>query len=181
MSIRSFLLISLFASLLLGSCVNDLEKIKKVTFSSNDPDEKTRELYLMYSDSGRAQIRLYAPIAESFTKKGKQVQFNEGVKVEFYNPNGDLSSILTAQYGEINEEEGTMLVRDSVRMFNPIKNQHIENEAFFLNRRDSTIYTDKMVTIRTPKALLFGKGIKTKQDFSYYEFLQPQGKILINK
>lgn len=159
------------------SCVNDLETIKKVTYKANDPDDKTSELYLTYTDSGYAKLRLYAKLAESFSKPERVVKFKDGVRVEFYNENGSLASILTALYGEINEEEGTMMVRDSVQMFNPARNQRMETEALYWNRRDSAIFTDKLVTIRTEKAMLFGKGIRTKQDFSSYEFLQPQGRI----
>jgi len=162
------------------SCVNDLDSIKRVTFKPNDPDEKTTELYLTYTDSGYAKVRLYAKLAESFTKPTKVVKFREGIKVEFYNEDGTLASILTALYGEINEEMGTMMVRDSVQLFNPEKNQRMETEALFWNRADSTIFTDKMVSIRTQKALLYGTGIRTKQDFSNYVFLKPQGKLDIN-
>ena len=164
----------------ISSCVNDLEKIKKITFDPKDPDEKTRELFLTYSDSGHAKIRLYAPIAESFSRNGKVVQFNEGVKIEFYKYNGTLGSILTAQYGEINETEGTMLVRDSVRMYNTDKDQHLETEVLYWNRIDSSIFTDQLVTVKTPKMLFLGKGLKAKQDFSSYEFLEPQGRFKID-
>lgn len=159
------------------SCVNDLESIKKVTYRENDPDDKTSELFLTYTDSGYAKIRLYAKLAETFSKPERVVKFKDGVRVEFYNEDGSLASILTALYGEINEEEGTMMVRDSVQLYNPQKNRRMETEALYWNRTDSTIFTDKLVTIRTAKALLFGQGVRTKQDFSYYEFLKPQGRI----
>ena len=174
--------ICLGLSCFLSACVNDMEKIKEVTFDANDPDEKTRNLKMVYSDSGMAKLKLYAPIAETFTKKdGKVVQFNEGVMLEFYKSNGRLGSTLTAQYGEINETTGKMMVRDSVRMFNTDKKQTMETEVLYWNRKDSTIFTDQLVTIKTPKMLLFGKGLKTKQDFSAYEFLEPQGRIKIEK
>ncbi len=162
------------------SCVNDLESIKKITYKPNDPDEKTTELYMTYTDSGYAKVRLYAKIAESFSKPNPIIKFKDGVKVEFYNENGSLASILTALYGEIDEEKGTMMVRDSVQLFNPEKNQRMETEALYWNRSDSTIFTDKMVMIRTPKSLLYGSGVRTKQDFSKYVFLKPLGKVDIN-
>ena len=97
--------------------------------------------------------------------------------MEFYAEDGSLASILTALYGEINEEMGTMLVRDSVQLFNPKKNKRLETEALFWHRADSAIFTDKMVTVRTPDALFYGKGVRTQQDFSAYEFYQPLGKL----
>ena len=111
------------------SCVNDLESIKKITYKPNDPDEKTTELYMTYTDSGYAKVRLYAKIAESFSKPNPIIKFKDGVKVEFYNENGSLASILTALYGEIDEEKGTMMVRDSVQLINPEKNQRMETEV----------------------------------------------------
>lgn len=171
------LLIVLLVSGLISSCVNDLESIRKVAYRPNDPDEKTTGLYLVYTDSGYAKVRLYAKIAESFSQPEELVKFKDGVKVEFYNEDGSLASVLTALYGEINESEGTMMVRDSVQLYNPHKHQRLETEALFWKRSDSTIFTDKMVTIRTEDALLFGSGVKTRQDFSHYEFLKPRGRI----
>lgn len=176
----------LFASLLVtaiisSACVNDIEEIKKITLNKNDPDDKTSNLFLTYTDSGYAKVRLYAPLAETFTRPEKVVKFREGIKVEFYDEDGNLESILTALYGEINEKEGDMIVRDSVQLYNTVKKQRMETEVLYWKKKDSTIYTDKMVTVRTPKALFFGQGVKTKQDFSFYEILKPQGKIELEK
>jgi LPS export ABC transporter protein LptC len=168
----------IFTSVLLfTSCTNDLEKIKKVTMRNNDPEERTTELYLIQTDGGKATIRLYAKTAESFSTPDKIVVFNNGLKVEFYNNKGKLSSILTAKYGKINESQGTMEVLDSVRVFNPLKDQRMETEALYWDKKDSLITTDKLVSIKTPTALIYGEGLKMKQDFSYYEFIKPQGKI----
>ena len=179
---RLLLIPGIFLALtsLFASCVNDLESIKKITFRPDDPDEKTSELYLTYTDSGYAKVRLYAKLAESFSKPEKVVKFKDGVKVEFYKEDGSLGSILTALYGEIREEEGTMMVRDSVQLYNVEKDKRLETEVLYWKRSDSTIYTDKMVMIRTPQSLVFGTGIRTKQDFSHYDFFQPHGKVDID-
>jgi LPS export ABC transporter protein LptC len=84
---------------------------------------------------------------------------------------------LTALYGEIQQERGTMFVRDSVQLYNFGKKQRLETEELFWNQRDSSIYSEKPVVVKTPESVLFGKGIRTKQDFSAYEFLQPRGKM----
>jgi LPS export ABC transporter protein LptC len=163
----------------LVSCGNDLNKIKEIRYSPNDPEQKTVNLALTYTDEGKAKVRLFAPLAEMFLKPDKMIFFKQGVKVEFYNDNGDLSSILTAKYGEINESQGTMKVEDSVRLFSPIKKERMQTEALFWNRTDSTIFTDRMVSIYTATSILYGEGVRTKQDFSTYEFLKPRGKVQI--
>ena len=164
-----------------GSCVNDLDKIKQITFKSTDPEQKTEELYILQTEGGFPQFRLYAPLAEAYSKPEEVTKFKEGIKVEFFGDDGKPESILTGLYGEINETKGTMRVLDSVQLHNPARKQTMYTEALYWDQKDSLIFTDKMVMIKSPTELIYGKGIRAKQDFSYYEFLEPQGRISINK
>lgn len=164
-----------------GSCVNDLDEIKQITFKSTDPEQKTEELFVLQTEAGFPQFKLYAPLAEAYSKPENITKFREGIKVDFFGAEGELESILTGQYGEINETKGTMRVLDSVQLYNPARQQTMYTEALYWDQKDSLIFTDKMVMIKSPKELIYGKGIRAKQDFSYYEFLEPQGRISINK
>lgn len=166
---------------LVASCVNDLDEIKQITFKSTDPEQKTEELYILQTEAGFPQFKLYAPLAEAYSKPEEVTKFKEGIKVDFYDSNGDLESILTGLYGEINETKGTMRVLDSVQLHNPERQQTMYTEALYWDQKDSLIFTDKMVMIKSPTELIYGKGIRAKQDFSYYEFLEPQGRISIQK
>lgn len=168
-----------FLAGILAACVNDLETIKKVSYHSGDPDERTKNLHVFYTDSGYAKVEVFAALAETYSKPEAVVKFKDGIKVKFFNDNGQVVSILTALYGEIRPRKGSMFVRDSVQLFNEKKNQRLETEQLFWNQKDSTIFTENLVTIRTPEALFYGQGVRTKQDFSTYEFIKPQGKILI--
>lgn len=171
--------IGFWAVLLFSGCVNDLDKIKKITSKANDPEQRTEELYVIQTDDGFPQFRLYSKLAEAYSKPEKLTKFKEGFKVEFYDEKGKLESILTAHYGEINETKQTMKALDSVQMYYPASNRTISTEALYWNQSDSLIHTDKMVYIKSPKEWLYGKGLKAKQDFSFYQFLEPQGKILL--
>jgi LPS export ABC transporter protein LptC len=172
----------LFFFVLLGTlsaCVNDLETIKKVSYKSGDPDERTKDLHVFYTDSGYAKVEVYAKLAETYSKPEPVIKLKDGIEVKFFDEKGEVVSVLTALYGEIHQTKGTMFVRDSVQLFNEKKKQRLETEQLFWNQKDSTIFTDKQVTIRTPEALFFGKGVRTRQDFSSYEFIKPQGKIAL--
>ena len=159
------------------SCVNDLDTIKKISYKSTDPDERTTDLNVFYTDSGYAKIEVYAKLAETFSKPEPVVKFKDGVKVKFFDNRGEVVSVLTALYGEIHQKNGSNFVRDSFQLFNEKKQQRLETEELFWNQKDSSIFTNKSVIIRTPDALFFGKGVRTKQDFSSYEFIKPEGKI----
>lgn len=171
-----------FACLIVfSSCVNDIDTIKQITFKSTDPEQKTEELYVLQTEGGFPQFKLYAPLAEAYSKPEQVTKFKEGIKVEFFDDNGNQESVLTGLYGEINETKGTMRVLDSVELYNPARKQTLYTEALYWDQKDSLIFTDKMVMIKSPTELIYGKGIRAKQDFSYYEFLEPQGRISIKK
>jgi len=165
----------------LTSCVNDIDSIRKVTFKPSDPDERMANMHVFYNDSGYARIEVFAKLAETYSKPESVVKLKDGVRVKFFSTNGEIVSELTALYGEIRQDKGTMFVRDSVQLYNYDKQQRMETEELHWNQKDSAIYTNTAVIVRTPEALFFGQGVKTKQDFSTYEFLRPTGTINLSK
>lgn len=167
--------------LFLNSCVNDLESIQKVTYDPDAPDEVTKNLYVFYTDSGYARVEIFAALAQTYSKPESITKLKDGIKVNFFNGEGEVVSTLTALYGEVNYTKGTFFVRDSVHLFNHRKKQRLETESLYWNRKDSSIYTSSNVIVRSPKGILYGEGIVTKQDFSFYEFLKPSGKINFDK
>ena len=168
---------------ILFSCVNDIDTIQKVTNDPNAPDEVTTDLEVFYNDSGAAQIRIYAKLAETFTHPQRVTKLKDGIKVDFFTSNGKIVSTLTALYGEVNFETGKMFVQDSVQLRNHSKDQVLETEQLFWNQKDSTIYTYKNVVVRTPKDVLYGRGIRSKHTFNEdkFQFFEPYGEVDVSK
>lgn len=166
-----------FLAGILFSCVNDLNDVKKITYDPKSPSEVTENLEVFYTDSGYPKIRLFAKLAESYATPKQVTKFRKGLKVEFFDDAGEVVSILTSQYGEIQTEEGKMFVRDSVELFNVVKQQRLKTEELIWNQKDSLIYSNKSVVVTSPNGILYGKGIQTTQDFENYTFVQPRGKI----
>lgn len=163
------------------SCENDLETIKKITFDAKSPDESTKNLKVIYADSGYAKVEINAAIAETFRGKEAITKVKDSLRVNFFSESGEVVSTLSAKYGEINYTQGTILVKDSVRLYNIKRQQTLETEALFWNQKDSSIYSLSQVIIKSPKGIVFGEGIKTNQNFSKYELLKPAGKIQLEK
>lgn len=179
------ILIGIPASIVLAgflfSCVNDLDQIRKVTYDPKAPDEVTTDLEVFYTDSGAPKVRIYAKLAETYSSPEMVTKLKDGIKVYFYDEEGKVISTLTALYGEVRTSKGEMFVRDSVQLYNHLKKQRMETEELNWNQNDSLIYTDKNVVVRSPDGVVYGHGIRTKQDFSNYTFYRPTGKFKSNK
>ena len=159
------------------SCVNDLETIKRVTSRSDAPDDVTENLKILHTDSGYAKFELYATLAETYTKPEAITKLKDGLKINFFNDKGEIVSSLTALYGEIDAQKGTFYAKDSVELFNYEQKQRLETEELTWNQKDSSIITDKPVIVYNKKGIMYGDGLKSKQDFSTYEFISPNGTI----
>lgn len=167
------------AGLLFSGCVNDLDTIQKVTYDPKAPDEVVDDLEMLYNDSGYAQVMITADLAETYHQPEHVTMLKDGLKVDFFAADGNIESTLTALYGEINFMTGKVVVRDSVILLNHAKQQFLETEELFWNRKDSTIYTDKNVLVKTKGKGITGrgKGLKTTQSFNKYTIIQPVGKF----
>lgn len=172
----TFIFLLLF-SFVFNACENDLEEIKKVSEIPGAPEERTRDLELIYSDSGQVKILLNANLAESFYKPTHILKFMEGVKIRFFNPDGTVKTVLTAKYGEIIQNEGRMIARDSVVMKNFNKSQQMETEELIWNQTTQEINSSKSVVVKTKDGRFYGDGIITTSDFSEYQFIKPRGTL----
>ena len=163
------------------SCVNDEGEVKRITDFEDAPDEQSQNLKMVYSDSGQTKFHLFAVISETFTKPEHITNFRNFLKVDFFDDNGIKVSTLTAKNGVYNHVDEVIFVEDSVRLYNYKKDQTLKTEMLTWNKKDSTICTDYDVEVTSPKELLTGKGLLTKQDFSFFEILQPTGRLNVNK
>ncbi len=163
------------------SCENDINSIKKVSYKPTDPDERTTNVHMIQTDSGFAKIELRAKLSETYHKPTMRIKFKEGIEITLYNQLGKVESILTSLYGEIFQETGEMIFKDSVCLKNIEQSQVLETEELHWNQNTQAVFTNKNVIVRSKEGELFyGDGIKTSLDFKRYEFIKPKGKFKIN-
>lgn len=174
-----YLLIPLLS--MLFSCVNDLEKIQKVVVKNTDPNERIQHLQLFFSDSGYAKVRLYTNLAETFYQPQNITKLKDSLCVFFYDEKGQVETILTGHYGEYYPNENKVIVQNNVKLIKPSQKQVMETEELIWKQADSSIFSNRAVTITTPEGKFYGDGVKTKQDFTSYEFLKPRGTLRMTR
>lgn len=174
-----FIPVMVFMAGMFFSCVNDLDKVKQVTTRPDSPNETSEDLHIVYTDSGFAQVEIFASIAETYSQPKEMTQFKDGLKVNFFNPDGSIASTLTSLYGEIDQKSGNITVRDSVRLRNIEQEKTLETEILYWNQKGDSIYTDKAVVVKSPDMILSGIGAWTTPKFDTAQFFKPTAKIFL--
>tara|TARA_R110002072_G_scaffold266303_4_gene425219 strand:- start:173 stop:736 length:564 start_codon:yes stop_codon:yes gene_type:complete len=166
---------------ILFSCVNDLDAIQKVSSEPNAPSEVTRNLEVFYNDSGYARVKIVATLAETYRIPKHITKLKDGLRVDFFSETGEVVSQLTSLYGEVNYETGILVAKDSVVLRNFDSKQQLETEELFWNQKDSTIFTEKNVIIKTDGKGVTGRGqgLETTQSFDHYVIKKPIGKMTL--
>ncbi len=140
--------------------------------AQNLPDEVSKDVFLVYTDSGRTKFTLEAPIIHKYTKDTNYTEFPEGVDAVFYNKYGQQTSKGRSGYALKIKQDDEVIFRDSVR-FENYKGEVLRSEEIYLI--NDTIYSDTTVFIETPNLILEGIGLTAPKDFSTYTLLKPVG------
>lgn len=163
-----------------SSCKNDIKKVNAITDKSILDAERAEDVTLFYSKLGKTKAKLSAKIFQQVhTAKPPYINIKNGLRVEFFDDNMNTTSVLTAKSGRYFEEQGNVLVRDSVEIKNQ-KNEVLRTEELIWSEKLQKFFTEKFVTITTPTQVIYGDGMEANQDFSIYKVLNPRGTILVN-
>jgi LPS export ABC transporter protein LptC len=164
----------------LSACENDIEEVNRLFDDSEVQQETMKEVEMLYSDSAIVGIKIKAPTLIRFLdKKEPRQEFPDGLEVDFFTPNGQVSSKLTAKFGLRYENKNEVIVRDSV-VWESARNEILETEELIWDEDKEKLYTNKYVTIIRPDEIIFGYGFESNQDFSYSKINAIEGIIKVN-
>jgi len=170
----------LFAlSILLGACGNDLAEVEALVAKFDAKVETAYNVEILYSDSALVRVRITGPrMLNHLDRRDPHQEFPDGVAVDFFGPDKKIESRLTANYGVRYQNQGLVIVRDSV-VWQSIEKQKLESSELRWDERQRKIYTNKFVRITRPDEILYGRGFEANQDFSYSKILAPEGRIKV--
>jgi LPS export ABC transporter protein LptC len=171
--------------LVVAACENDIAVVNSVTSATEAqlPLESGRNVEMLYSDSAIVRAKLNTPQMDRYMGKEKNyMEMPKGMLVIFYNNLGLEENRLKADYG-IGYDNGKGMDRMEARRHVLVVNKKgdkLETEYLTWNAATKEIYTDKFVKITTKEEVIWGEGLKAKQDFSDYEITHPQGVIQVH-
>jgi|LauGreDrversion2_3_1035106.scaffolds.fasta_scaffold96501_1 LPS export ABC transporter protein LptC len=139
--------------------------------------EYAEKISIDYTDSGKIRARVFSPILVAVKQiQRPYMEMNKGLKVDFYEADGDIQSYLTAEYGISYPEEKRIIVRRDVEILN-VKGERLNTEELIWDQVKGRIFTDKNVTITTKDQIIMGVGLESNQSFSDWEILNVTGSL----
>jgi len=179
MKLRFFIFL-IVASVSFTSC-------KKTKLSTDVSSEKDYEgpllvfqnVETMYSQSASVRLKMEAP--RQMRMQNMDEVFPDGVLITIYDDIGTPKTTIKADSAVYLDKVKTYTMVGNVLVRNEIQNQQLETQTLNWDERLREIYTNDKVKITTAKELIYGIGMRAKQDFSQYKIAKPTGTFSVEK
>ena len=170
-----FFILILFL-VLLGACSEEqpAEEEREVF---DGPIRKGTDITMTYAEETIKMVVLKAKTLLEF--KAGDREFPDGIFIEFYDENEILSTTLEGNKGYYYRAENLWKVTGDVKVISFEKNQQLNSEELFWDPDRKKIYTEKFVTIRLEKEVIYGTGLESNQDFTDYTIDNPKGEFFV--
>jgi LPS export ABC transporter protein LptC len=164
---------------LLWTCSNTASRKDTVLEGLSLDAERASNVDITYSDSAQLQVRIRGPVMINYLEQSQQRQeFPEGIRVDFYNPSGRVSSVLTAKMATRYDSRGIVILQDSV-VWQSAEQQRLETSELIWNEANEKVYNNKFLVATTPRDTIFGKGFTANQNFTDIAIIGTDGRLKV--
>lgn len=172
------LVLIVFGCVLLQACSSGLEP--KQNFEQyTGPTMVADSVEILYSDSAVVRVIVKAPKQLEFENGDRE--FPHHIFIEFYEPDGTMSSTLEANSAYYTKETDTYKAEDDVEVIGYTDPRKMNTEELYWEPQKEEIYSEKFVRIESEDQISTGTGLRAKQDFSSYRILNPSGTIYLDE
>lgn len=145
------------------------------------PSQTVRNGQTVYTDSGKIQLILSAPLMESYKKTEEPYsEFKYGIKVSFYDKHPEPVASVTAKYAKYIDSKNLWELQDSVVAINEA-GEKLETELLFWDQKKELIYTDRFVKITTEDQIIQGYGLESDPRLSKRKIKNLSATIYVNE
>src|SRR5690606_18812200 len=167
--------------LMLTSCKNEMKDIHALVTRTVMQEDVAHDVTILYSEDGQVKARMSSnEFIRNEMSRPPYTDMKKGLKVEFFNDSMLIESTLTARYARYYEQQGNVLIRDSVVVINK-KGDMLKTEELIWNQDIQQFYTEKPVAITTATQTMWGDGLEANQDFSWYRIRNLRGVMMVEK
>ncbi|MDN5216174.1 LPS export ABC transporter periplasmic protein LptC [Fulvivirgaceae bacterium BMA12] len=143
------------------------------------PMVEFHDVETMVSDS--AVIKLKIKGAKQLTFQNGDLEYPEGVFIEFYDENSKVTSTIAANRGYYTKADNVYKVEEDVEVINFQSGEKLNSEELFWDPKTEKVHTEKFVNITTQTKIIKGVGLTASQDFSDYQIGKITGEIYLEE
>ncbi|HNR08563.1 MAG TPA: LPS export ABC transporter periplasmic protein LptC [Saprospiraceae bacterium] len=169
---------SLAAILFLGACENDFNLLQEAHQKKGN-EEMVRDVVLHYTDSGRLEVLLKAPVIKRTLQNNiPKQEFTEGIYCEFYDDSLRLKARLTARYAIRDENKRIMTARDQVVLVSA-DSTRLESEELIWDEGRAIVYSNKFVKWSRGKEVGTGFFFQADQSFKKIQMRKTEADNIV--
>lgn len=144
------------------------------------PMKSTINIHLIQSDSAIVRSEIKAPKQLEFANGN--LEFPEGVEIQIFEKDGQLSTTLRADRGYLLKQENIFKGVGNVQVHNLLKDQKLQSEELFWEPNKKIIYTEKFVRVQNGGTFSYGSGFEADETFTTYKLKNPRdGQIELSE
>lgn len=167
-------------TMVLGSCENEISKIKTVTSTEDLPAITLEGVEMLASDSSVIRSKMQTPLLiKHDNEKDPYIEFPKGVKIVEYDAKMNVISSITAQYAKNFTGEDRWEAKNNVIAVN-VKGDTLKTEYLVWDTKNQKIYSDQFVKIINKDQVYTGIGFESNQDFTSYHIKNLKGNMYVN-
>jgi len=167
-------------SIMLFSCKNNFDEVKKIGISENEPIGVAEHINLIYTDSGRVTANLKSPKMLDYSNREFVFnEFPEGIDLDLFDEQNKKSNVVS-DYAIVYDKTGIIDLQGNV-ILSSANNDTLFAEQLYYDQNREWLFTNKPVTFRTGRDVINGKGFDSDVKFNKAEVLEIDGIITLDE
>jgi len=165
------------------SCETSFNEINDFLADKNLPIAVTKNISMVYTDSGYVTNKLKAPLLYNFENRKKQPykEFPQGIQVIVFNKQGDSTTII-ANYAISYDKTKISEIRDNVIILNHTKKLKLKTSQLYWDQKENYFFSNKKSILTSPKDTIVGlEGFDSNADLTNATMLNNSGTLYVNE
>ena len=165
--------------ILLFSCEDNFQEIKKINSKSLLPVGITENLKLIYTDSAKVKAILYSSLNKDFTNKiFPYSEFPNGIKISFFDKENN-ETIVTSDYAIIYNKTNIVDMRGNV-IINNYDGSELKTDQLFWDPEQEWLFTEEKFTFKNIDYDIVATRLDANRSFTIFNTGELDGKVLVD-
>ena len=159
--------------LLLTACTKFDDQNATALPNDEYPDQESWNAKMYFTREGKRQAVLNAGYVAKYSTKNFTL-LKEGVRVDFYDRDGNVKSVLTSREGKVLDDTQDMIATGNVELVSS-NGTHLYADELLWDNKLAKIKSKVPVKITTSTDTLYGDTFLSDPDLNDYEITNPRG------